>query len=166
MLVKLRSVVSSCPIPSQSGAGHYGLLMLTEHPYGFALGNCTLAYWLGNIWLAVFAHNFHPSGFRCNSSGRKPIFQGLVFLEQIWEMNWKQCWITVILRRRLEKAIIKHYFDHNFGSMSKSDLETLLFHLYVANKKSLAKSEESKRISCDDYTSPTNWELPRAAFEH
>ena len=29
------------------------------------------------------------------------------------------------------KEIIKHYFDRNFGSLSKSDLETLLFHLYV-----------------------------------
>ena len=29
------------------------------------------------------------------------------------------------------KEIIEHYFIRNFGSLSKSDLETLLFHLYV-----------------------------------
>ncbi len=33
--------------------------------------------------------------------------------------------------KTIGKEIIEHYFCRNFGSLSKSDLETLLFHLYV-----------------------------------
>ena len=46
---------------------------------------------------------------------------------------------------KIGNVMIKNYFEHNFGSMAKSDLETLLFHLYVEDLKGI-------KAEIDDYT--------------
>lgn len=54
----------------------------------------------------------------------------------------------------LGREITEHYFNHNFGSMSKSDLETLLFHLYEDN---LTKRRKDAEIELSD-KSMSSWE--------
>ncbi len=41
--------------------------------------------------------------------------------------------------------ILSHYFERNFGTMAKSDFETLLFHIYIDYKREYEKGR------CDEY---------------
>lgn len=79
---------------------------------------------------------------------------GVVPLEHIeFDTNMKNISFTTEEKAAMFDQIAKHYYDTNFGQMSKADMELLMFHYYLEKLISTNKSSDGtiEYSKCSDY---------------